>query len=384
MAFCAGKTLGARVYFPIGSSTLDLSYRDNGARLDSLISSIRARQESSVLRRVKVHAGASPDGGTTLNQRLSNRRLVVLQKILRERLSCPDSVFEYTSLGVDWEGLASFVEASSMPYRDEVLRIIRETPVWVTRKGVVVDSRKRQLMRVGRGKAWHYMEKHFYPALRHSSVIECEFETIEPFVANNWLNGLLALRDSLSIELLPAPEVTEVPAPVFMGVKTNLLYDALLVPNIGAEFYLGKGWTVGGNWMYAWWKNDSRNLCWRIYGGELDVRKYFGRREAGKELAGHHLGLYGQAFTYDFELGGTGYMGGKPGSSLWQKCNYAAGVEYGYSLPIARRLNLDFSIGVGYWGGEYQVYAPQENQYVWSETRRRHWFGPTKAEISLV
>ena len=29
-----------------------------------------------------------------------------------------------------------------------------------------------------------------------------------------------------------------------MAIKTNLLYDALITPNIGVEFYLGKG----GQW----------------------------------------------------------------------------------------------------------------------------------------
>lgn len=106
--------------------------------------------------------------------------------------------------------------------------------------------------------------------------------------------------------------------------------------------------------------------------------------QSEKPLAGHHIGLYGRIFTYDFETGGTGYMGGKPGGTLWDKMNYSVGLEYGYSLPVARRLNLDFVIGVGYWGGEYHKYAPIDGHYVWKETRRRHWFGLTEAEISLV
>ena len=60
------------------------------------------------------------------------------------------------------------------------------------------------------------------------------------------------------------------------------------------------------------------------------------------------------------------------------------GLEYGYSVPIGRTLNLDFGIGAGYLGGEYKVYEPIDDHYVWRETRQRHWFGPTKAEISLV
>lgn len=59
-------------------------------------------------------------------------------------------------------------------------------------------------------------------------------------------------------------------------------------------------------------------------------------------------------------------------------------MEYGYALPIARRLNIDFVLGVGYWGGKYHTYNPRDGHYVWQSTRQRHWFGPTKAEISLV
>lgn len=51
-------------------------------------------------------------------------------------------------------------------------------------------------------------------------------------------------------------------------------------------------------------------------------------------------------------------MGGEPGGTLWDKTNYAAGVEYGYSLPVANRLNIDFTLGVGYWGGKYYEYIP--------------------------
>lgn len=190
----------------------------------------------------------------------------------------------------------------------------------------------------------------------------------------------IVLRDTVR----PCDSSLPAGRPFYMALKTNLLYDVALVPNIGAEFYVGRGWSIGGNWMYAWWKSDKRHNYWRMYGGELDIRKYFGRRASEKPLTGHHLGLYGQIFTYDFETGGRGYMGGKPGGTLWDRMNYAVGLEYGYSLPVGRRLNLDFTVGVGYWGGEYQKYLPEDGHYVWTETRQRHWFGPTKAEISLV
>lgn len=161
-----------------------------------------------------------------------------------------------------------------------------------------------------------------------------------------------------------------------ISLKTNLLYDVLLIPNIGLDFYLKNNWSLSGNWMYAWWKNNNRHRFWRVYGGDIEVRRWFGVRASEKSLTGHHLGLYAGIVTYDFEWEHRGYLGDR-----W---SYGGGISYGYAVPIARRLNLDFSIGVGYLGGEYKEYLPIDTHYVWQSTKQRHWFGPTKAEISLV
>ena len=77
-------------------------------------------------------------------------------------------------------------------------------------------------------------------------------------------------------------------------------------------------------------------------------------------------------------------MGGIPGGTLWDRCMKLGGVEYGYSLPIARRFNLDMTLGLGYLGGKVVKYVPTRTGYMWESTRNLHWFGPVKAEISLV
>ena len=164
--------------------------------------------------------------------------------------------------------------------------------------------------------------------------------------------------------------------PFRFAVKSNLLYDAALVPNIGVEFPLKNGWSVSANWMYAWWHNDSSHWYWRIYGGDVAVRKWFGKKHEDRVLSGHHVGLYGQIVTYDFEWGGRGYLADK-----W---TYGGGLEYGYSLPIGKRLNLDFTLGIGYLGGEYMEYDPIDRCYVWQFTKKQNWIGPTKAEVTLV
>ena len=208
--------------------------------------------------------------------------------------------------------------------------------------------------------------------------------TLDDAVSAKIREALDAGRDSVSTAPQPAVAVKErvriaavaVPVRPVVAVKTNLLYDAGLLPNVGVEVPLKSGWTLGADWLYAWWGGRAHHRYWRACGGDLEVRKYFGRRAAERPMTGHHLGLYGQMTTYDFRLGGNGYL-----NDRW---SWGAGIEYGYSLPIARRLNLDFGLGIGYLGGEYETYRPADDCYVWQATRKLRWFVPTKAEVSLV
>lgn len=389
-------TISVKVYYRQGRSNLEPSFSKNNQSLDSFFSRLESIKGGSAfqIQKVSIIGGASPEGSVRINKRLSKERAATILARLEKENFFSGNTFDVTPLGVDWDGLATLVESSEMSHKDEVLKILRETPEFVIRNGKVVDGRQRQLAMLRGGRPWHYMYKHFFPELRAANVLLI-IETIEEKAQEQKEVTLQTeivtpteQRDTTTIipektVVMPAP-TKPASYPFYMALKTNLLYDVALVPNIGAEFYLGKGWSLGGNWMYAWWSKADRHNYWRLYGGEMQLRKYFGSRAAEKPLTGHHLGIYGQLFTYDFELGGKGQIGGKPGGALWDKLNYAGGIEYGYSLPITKSLNLDFSIGAGYLGGEYHIYNPVDEYYLWEETRERHWFGPTKAEISLV
>ena len=177
------------------------------------------------------------------------------------------------------------------------------------------------------------------------------------------------VTDTINVESVSESKKTYV-----MTLKTNALYTLLAVPNVGAEIHLGKRWTVSANWMYAWWHIDSKHYYWRTYGGDVAIRKYFGKSSKNRSFGGHHLGLYGQILTYDIELGDRGYL-----SDKW---TYGGGLEYGYSFGIGKR--LDLTLGVGYLMGQDMEYDPIDDCYVWQFTKKQNWIGPTKAEVSLV
>ncbi len=172
--------------------------------------------------------------------------------------------------------------------------------------------------------------------------------------------------------------------PFFMAIKTNMLYDVAAVPNIGAEFYLGGNFSIAANYMHAWWSKDANQFYWRYYGADASIRWWFGKPTRIKPLQGHHIGVNYQILTYDFQLGNKGIMAGAPGGNLADRANHIVALEYGYSLPIGRRLNLDFGIGFGYHWGLFEEYMPIDGHHVWQATKRRQYFGPTKLEVSLV
>ncbi len=383
------------VDFCVGKGVLDTTYVNNAECLAEIVSFLENLKNDETLDLVEVSfcGSASPEGSVKINRKLAIERRTAVESYVRRYISLPDSIITRCDGSIAWERLASLVEQSDMPHKGEAVDALRNVPEYTyDDKGVLIDSKKKHLMELQYGRTWYYMLEHFFPRVRNASVI---FVTVrqKPVIKSDTvkLQTVSAIDTAVVIQeadtlvmwqkIVPKEEKQK---PFYMAVKTNMLYDVLVVPNIGVEFYLGKNWSVSGNWMYGWWDKSSKHRYWRVYGGDIAIRKWLGKKAAEKPLTGHHLGLYGQVFTYDFEWGGTGYMGGRPGETLWDSPNYAVGVEYGYSLPVARRLNIDFSVGVGYWGGKYYTYSPLDGHDVWESTKNRHWFGPTKAEVSLV
>ena len=389
-------SLRTTIYFRPGYSLLELSYRDNAANMKALTQGIQTIKGNPCvqLQHIRILSAASPEGNSALNKRVAKRRGERLRDYLKETLVLPDSIFTVSSAGEDWQGLAALIAKEKTPWRNKALQIIRHTPEWVTRNGKVVDGRKRQLQNLDGGKAWKYMlDNHFY-TLRTGAVVVCEVKTLAaestPSAAEASLEQ--ARQESASqqpasqspssppfpaipSQVHPSSESQASPVASYFALKSNLLYDALLVPNLSLEASISSGWTLGAGGMFAWWSKDAKHRYWRIYGGDLEIRKYFGTLSKSKPLQGHHLGIYGDFLTYDFEFGAKGYQ---------SKATYAAGIKYGYSHPIANRLNLDFALGIGYLHSNYKTYVPRDGCYVYQETKKRKWLGPTQAEISLV
>lgn len=415
-----------KVYFHVGHSAFDPSLRNNRAVMDSFVNIVREAKASDNINRLLVSGYASPDGTSDANDRLARLRCEAIADYISQHTGVSRDMIQTIPGGVAWGELRSMVEAApDVPSREKVLNILDNTPIWIyDSNGKIIDGRKAQLMSLDRGDTYRWMLIHLFPELRNAvglavflksadskptviadltekAVPETEVITSEIDYSETILSETNVIEETNFIEETVVIDETVIPyvpdtaviydeslikqsSSFYMAAKTNMLFDAALVPNLGAEFYLGKNISLYCEWMYAWWDNNPHHRYWRIYGGDLGLRWWFGRKANEKPLTGHHLGIYGGILTFDFEIGDTGYLGGKPGGTLWDRWLLNTGIEYGYSLPIAKRLNIDFSIGLGYMGGNYIKYYPFDNDYYFDKEYKMQYFGPTKAEISLV
>ena len=372
--------------FRVGSSLLDPKFGNNEANLNDVIQFLNeVRNDTTIeLTQVTFCGSASPEGGNKLNRNLAKRRCANMEQYVRQRIQLPDALVKRQDWSDVWQKLAIYVENSDMPNKKEVLHELLETPEYTYNKyGALVDSRKKRLMDMNYGRTWNYMLDKFFPSVRNASAILVTIRKKNEPAPEPKPEPVVEEPKQPEPVVQPEP-IVDTKQPAYFAIKTNMLYDALLVPNVGVEFSLGKRWSVAADWMYGWWSRNKSHRYWRVYGGGLTVRKYFGAKAAEKPLQGHHIGINAQMLTYDIEFGGKGYMGGKPGGTLWDRMNYTIGAEYGYSMPVARRLNIDFSLAAGYMGGRYYEYTPLDGHYVWQATKNRKWIGPTKVEVSLV
>lgn len=164
-----------------------------------------------------------------------------------------------------------------------------------------------------------------------------------------------------------------------LALKTNLLFDLALAPNVELELPLGRRdrWSLNAEWVFPWWLVDGDNYCFQVLSGGLEGRYWLGNRQKRAPLSGHFLGLYAGAGMYDLQWRTNGYQG---------EFYIASGISYGYAMRIARRLSLEFSLGVGLLRTDYEHYHALDNNktLLWQDNGKYTWLGPTKVKISLV
>lgn len=370
------------IWYRVDSINIDRDYLSNRVQIDRIRHYLT---NSPRIDSITIYAWASPEGGSLHNKRLSEGRAASAKAFLLS-LS-PDSVkFNAGKIRIspeseNWTGLLTTVlEKYSRPDREKVLEILND-------RKISNETRKWRLGQLDGGRTWRYLIDNYMPELRAASWVCVWAPVFEPLPARSGIKDTLTCPDKGLSRMVPAP----LPSPALqdrktiLALKTNMLYDAASLLNFSIEVPFFKDrFSVLYYHQAPWWTwgQADNEFCLRFLSIGGEARWWFARPESVRRrdrLTGHFLGLYSESGKYDFEYKRDICRQGE----FW-----STGLSYGYSMPVGKRLNLEFSLSAGYASIAFRGYDPSDDyEILWrdpQEVGRVHYVGLTKAQVSLV
>jgi len=350
------------------------------------VDSVRSHMAAVDIEKIVVRAYTSPDGTAAANERLSAKRCKAMVDVLVSSTGLDTSLLRAESCGIAWNELLYAVEADTcVPHRADVLRVLRNIPA---------ADRNEALKALHSGESYRWLYDNIFPELRNAVALSLYVRKpvaaqpaadAAPSVAVSAATDTIAavspavvaetpveMPAQQSVPVIPAGEPAEEPWHR-LAIKSNLLYDAVLMPSLEVEYRFDDHWTVNAEGVVPWWHNDRKHKYFQIMLLSPEVRYWF-KHYHDRPWHGLYAGILGGGGKYDLENGGRGYKG----------TGWFAGVSFGYMFPVSRNLSFEAGIGVGYLNTRYEEYVPFEGHYVYQLTKRTNYFGPLKLKFAIV
>lgn len=331
---------------------------------------------------ITIYAYASPEGSPSRNSWLAEKRAAAARDFILENLPegsalKPENIF-LRPMGENWEGLEDELEANyHLPNRDRVLGIIHAD--------IPTETKKWRLKRLDNGYTYSLIIRNHMPKLRMATWICVHKPVVVPPRIDYAATEPVAIPPTVAGIDIPVPQSPE-GRKTILALKSNLLYDLLTLLNYSIEVPVTDRFSALLYHQFPWyrWGEGNNKYCIRFLSVGAEARWWFKPvhvhgSKVRDRLSGHFLGIYAESGKWDFEWARDICSQGE---------HWSAGVSYGYSMPVGKRLNLEFSVSVGYASIPYRKYTPSEDyEILWRDPERQgrwNYIGPTKAQISLV
>lgn len=156
----------------------------------------------------------------------------------------------------------------------------------------------------------------------------------------------------------------------YIALKSNVPFQALSIHNLAVEVQVHKQVTVDFPVM---WSISDIERKHAVRGIAFQPEGRWWLKETG---AGHFFGIHTHVAWFNLKWEDTRYQTDK-------RPLLGAGISYGYKLPLSAHWGAEFNIGAGYANMKYDTFYNIENG-AQLDTRIRHYWGITRAGISLV
>lgn len=414
-----------KIYFRVGQRQFDPALGENRAVMEDFVGKIRDAVAADNIERIVVHGYASPDGPFVVNKSLACHRCETIADYIVTHAGVSRDLVEQLPEGIAWDELRCLVaEHPEVPSREEVLGILDNVPVWIfDATGKIVSGRKKRLMDLRGGRPYNWLLANLFPLLRNGVGVvfylkgqpanepepagsaEETTDLSEPLGQPGQPErlGQPELSDpsvlSAISDLPDQPEPAESPdlsGPADQpesaelavstdataageagcrryrfALKNNILYDAVLMPNLELEWLINNRWSVALEGDVAWWK-PRENRVYRLAVVSPEVRY---RISPPRDFwHGLYVGAFVGGGLYQLENGGEGYRGE----------GGMAGLSCGYMWPLGKRFFMEAALGAGYMYTRYKVYEPRDGHRLYMRTKSLNYFGPLKVKLSVA
>lgn len=317
---------------------------------------------------VWIGGSASPEGPLRWNLKLGRYRAEALANYLTRRTGLSGQLHVF-NLGEEWSLLDETLAAHpDFPNGERLRAILAEEPDG--------EARKRQIRMLDGGETWRRLIRELFPPLRNARLLVVSYRPKQEAIVPPPGVGMPYLRKDQEFSFLPKYGVEPV-APVGtrgwrIALKSNLLFDALLVANLGVEISPWTHWSFDIPVYYSPYdKAPDRNV--RLLAVQPEIRWW--PREA---MSGHFVGLH--AHTAGFNIALNDYARYQdPNHALW-----GLGLSYGYAMSLGKsnRWGLEFTLGAGFARYHYDAYRNWTNGPKFKSGSDCYW-GITRAAVSL-
>ena len=350
--------LRTTVYFDINTDNVTSGDKGYDVFLNSMLPYMYDNIIS--LDKVIVRGSSSPEGPEELNNRLAKQRA---DKITSHLYLSPERL-DVKYVSENYEDLVTMVDETT---RLDIIKLHIE--------GNIKNAIKKLT-------GYRQMVDTVYPKLR-SVYIEMRFSYKEPCVSDT-VYVIDVQRDTIYLTdtVFVKPEIRRIP---IFAVKTNLVTDALLAPNVQAEVYFHKqNLSMEFEYTFPWWYDNDRFFFYQLLNGTLGVRKYL-----KDTYDGHWFGIYGNTNIYDLCFDKNRGVQGE----CW-----GVGISYGYAFrsKAHSRVRWEPYIRFGYLRSKFDKYhagVPFNNKYYydWNSSNedfvprrfRMNYIGPTMLGVNI-
>lgn len=357
-------SIAVKFNFRINHDDLDFGYLNNARTLRTL-DSVYLSTRLPYIRQINVTVATSPEGALTYNLHLNESRISSIKKFLSSRYpyyQAAQHVFKV--LPINWKSIYTAVsDDPEVPGKEKLLEVLRSD----------IDGKETIIRQIAGGRAFNYL---LNKQLRERRAVEVEMLFSIHESGGSVTTQPMATVDIPKTDYKIASGSDYYTDSLRVHLKTNLLYDLALMPNLQVELPLGAGFSVNGTWIMPWWNAPKKPLYLQQHTGELELRYWWKKKTNFRNyMNGWFGGLFAGKGTFDFIDGERGYRG----ENYWM-----AGLSLGYTHKIASGLGLEYVLGLGYMQMNYRQFDYIDNCYYWKSDSKLNWVGPVKAAVNLI